>query len=98
MTAQAAFAEFKNGDYKKRRREGAYERLKARVLSVLEPAIEAFGDERILVGSGASLAGGLLRHFRRADRRSICRLAHVPRDLASRRRRLAVPGPLCGGR
>ncbi|BGP55526.1 hypothetical protein JCM8202v2_003131 [Rhodotorula sphaerocarpa] len=51
MTAQAAFAEFKNGDYKKRRREGAYERLKARVLSVLEPAIEAFGDERILVGS-----------------------------------------------
>lgn len=51
-TARAAFDEFKSGDHKKRRREGSYERLKARILSVLEPAIEAFGDERILVGSG----------------------------------------------
>ncbi|BGP08256.1 hypothetical protein JCM10049v2_004103 [Rhodotorula toruloides] len=50
-TAQAAFAEFRSGDYKKRKRESAYERLKARVLAVLEPAIEAFGDERILVGA-----------------------------------------------
>lgn len=52
-TARAAFGEFKSGEYRKRRRDGAYERIKARFLSVLEPAIEAFGDERILVGSGA---------------------------------------------
>lgn len=50
-TARAAFDEFKSNEYKKRRRDGSYERLKARILSVLEPAIEAFGDERILVGS-----------------------------------------------
>lgn len=53
-TAQAAFAEFKSGDYKRHKRDSAYERLKARILAVLEPAVEAFGDERILVGSGAS--------------------------------------------
>ncbi|GAA5884723.1 hypothetical protein JCM3774_005903 [Rhodotorula dairenensis] len=51
-TAHAAFGEFKSGEYRKRsRRDSAYQRLKARILAVLEPAIEAFGDERILVGS-----------------------------------------------
>ncbi|GAA6051717.1 hypothetical protein JCM3770_002698 [Rhodotorula araucariae] len=50
-TVAAAFAEFRNGDYKKKRKDEAYDRLRSRISAVLEPAVEAFGEERILVGS-----------------------------------------------
>ncbi|GAA5840204.1 hypothetical protein JCM9279_002309 [Rhodotorula babjevae] len=50
-TVAAAFAEFRSGEYRRKRKDGAYDRLRSRVGAVLEPAVEAFGESRILVGS-----------------------------------------------
>ncbi|GJN90504.1 hypothetical protein Rhopal_003515-T1 [Rhodotorula paludigena] len=50
-TVATAFEEFRGGEYKKRRKDGAYDRLRSRIAAVLEPAVEAFGESRILVGS-----------------------------------------------
>jgi len=53
-TVKAAFEDYKSGNSTKGKRKGtAYETLASRILTYLEPAIEAFGDSRILVGSGA---------------------------------------------
>ncbi|GAA5931913.1 hypothetical protein JCM3775_000076 [Rhodotorula graminis] len=50
-TVAAAFAEFSSGEYRRKRKDGAYDRLRSRIGAVLEPAVEAFGESRILVGS-----------------------------------------------
>lgn len=53
-TVAAAFDEFRTGEYKRERKDEAYDRLRSRICAVLEPAIEAFGESRILIGSGGS--------------------------------------------
>ncbi|CEQ39690.1 SPOSA6832_01243 [Sporobolomyces salmonicolor] len=51
-----AFANFRQGNStKSKRKNTGYETLMARILAYLEPAIEAFGESRIVVGSGESL-------------------------------------------
>lgn len=52
-TVQNAFKEYKEGNSTRSKRKGtSYETLLARIRTYLEPAIEAFGEGRILVGSG----------------------------------------------
>ncbi|GAA5972912.1 hypothetical protein JCM21900_002866 [Sporobolomyces salmonicolor] len=47
-----AFADFRQGNStKSKRKNTGYETLMARILAYLEPAIEAFGESRIVVGS-----------------------------------------------
>ncbi|GAA5939035.1 amidohydrolase family protein [Sporobolomyces koalae] len=51
-TVREAFEDFSAGRSTKTKRKGTkYETLTARILTYLEPAIEAFGDSRIVVGS-----------------------------------------------
>ncbi|GAA5887035.1 hypothetical protein JCM16303_007112 [Sporobolomyces ruberrimus] len=51
-TVQNAFKEYKEGNSTRSKRKGtSYETLLARIRTYLEPAIEAFGEGRILVGS-----------------------------------------------
>ncbi|GAA6064033.1 hypothetical protein JCM10212_001459 [Sporobolomyces blumeae] len=51
-TVKTAFEAYRLGSSVKGKRKGtAYETLMGRILTYLEPAIEAFGDSRILVGS-----------------------------------------------
>ncbi|GAA5858060.1 hypothetical protein JCM1840_001023 [Sporobolomyces johnsonii] len=49
---EEAFADFRQGNSTKgKRKNTGYETLMARILAYLEPAIEAFGESRIVVGS-----------------------------------------------
>ncbi|KPV74726.1 uncharacterized protein RHOBADRAFT_44246 [Rhodotorula graminis WP1] len=52
-TVAAAFAEFSSGEYRRKRKDGAYDRLRSRIGAVLEPAVEAFGESRILSAAWA---------------------------------------------
>lgn len=52
-TVQSAFKDYRDGNSTRGKRKGtAYETLIGRIRNYLEPAIEAFGESRILVGSG----------------------------------------------
>ncbi|GAA5983585.1 hypothetical protein JCM5350_004875 [Sporobolomyces pararoseus] len=51
-TVQSAFKDYRDGNSTRGKRKGtAYETLIGRIRNYLEPAIEAFGESRILVGS-----------------------------------------------